>query len=277
MNQKRAVQDIFLQILTIVIVLIMLFPVIWLVSTSLKPESQMFTHPLDVLPRTITLDNFVRIWNITGFQSAFRNSLVVAATTSIAATSVAFLAAFSLSRFKYRLRAVLSLAILGMQTLPGIVVVVPLILILRQIGLTDSLIGLIIAYQLVTVPVATWLLKSYMDDIPIEIDEAALIDGASYFQLLTRILVPLLVPAAAAVGAFSFILAWGEYVFAVSLISSMGNRTLPLALQSAFGQYDIDWGLLNAGGVIISLPPAILFIFFQRYLVSGLTIGGVKG
>ncbi len=266
-----------IQLITILLVFVMLFPLFWLYMTALKPEGQMFGYPLDIIPHEITLDNFARIWNAIGFQDAFRNSLVVASLSSLITTIIALLAAFSLSRFRYPLQNVFSLAILAMQMLPGVLIVVPLIVIMRQLALTNTLQGLIIVTLMVQLPVAVWMLKGYMDDIPKDFDEAALIDGASYFQVMWRVILPLILPAIVAIGAFAFILSWGEYVFALSLITSTGNKTLPLALQAAFGQYTIDWGMLTAGGVIISIPPTILFVVFQRYLVGGLTAGGVKG
>jgi ABC-type glycerol-3-phosphate transport system permease component len=266
-----------LQLLTVLLVGALLFPLFWLYMTALKPEGQMFGYPLDILPRTITFANFGRIWNAIGFQDAFRNSLLVAGISSAITTVIALSAAFSLSRFRYPLQNVFSLAILGMQMLPGVLIVVPLIVIMRGLQLTNTLQGLIIVTLMLQLPVAVWMLKGYMDGIPIDLDEAALIDGATYFQVMWRIVLPLILPALVAIGAFAFILSWGEYVFALSLITSTSNKTLPLALQAAFSQYTIDWGMLTAGGVIISLPPTILFIIFQRYLVSGLTSGGVKG
>lgn len=277
MHRHRPWVDWLLQVVTIVLVLIFLFPVIWLYLTALKPQEQMFNHPLAIVPTSVTFANFASIWGAVGFPTAFRNSLLVASVSSIITTLVALGAAFSLSRFRYPLRDVFSLTILGMQMLPGVVIVIPLIVILRQVGLTNSPWGLIISYLLLELPVAVWMLKGYLDDIPRSIDEAALIDGASHFQVLTRIIVPILAPAVVAVGAFAFMLAWGEYIFALALITSTDAKTLPLALQAAFGQYTIDWGMLTAGGVIIALPPTALFLFFQRYLVSGLTSGSVKG
>jgi ABC-type glycerol-3-phosphate transport system permease component len=267
----------FLQLLTILVVGILLFPLVWLYLTALKPEGQMFGYPLDILPHEVTFANFERIWNAIGFQAAFRNSLVVASVSSSITTVIALMAAFSLSRFRYPLQGLFSLAILAMQMIPGVLIVVPLIVILRQLQLTNTLQGLIVVTLMVQMPVAVWMLKGYMDDIPIDFDEAAMIDGAGHLQVLWRIILPLILPALVAIGAFAFILSWGEYVFALSLITSTDMKTLPLALQAAFGQNTIDWGMLTAGGVIISLPPAILFVVFQRYLVGGLTSGGVKG
>ncbi len=278
MHRSRArLQSLGLDLLAILVVGVLIFPIIWLYLTALKPASDMFNGPWHIIPREVTFDNFRRIWNAVGFQTAFRNSLIVAGVSSIIVTLAGLGAAYSLSRFRYRLQPVFSGAILAVQMLPGIVIVVPLIVILRQLHLTDSLIGLTIAYLLLGLPIAVWMLKGFMDDIPPELDEAATLDGASPVQILTQVIMPLLAPATVAVGAFAFLLAWGEYLFALSLLTSTEVRTLPLALQAAFGQFTIDWGMLTAGGVIISLPPAVLFLFFQRYLVGGLTAGGVKG
>ena len=266
-----------LDALTLIVVLVLIFPIIWLFLTAFKPEDQMFDDPYLVLPRSVTLDNFQRIWGAAGFQIAFRNSLIVSSAVAIIVTLVALGAAFSLSRFRYRLSRSFASAILAVQMVPGIVLVVPLIATMRRLNLADSLFGLIIAYLLLGLPVAVWMLKGYLDDIPIDLDEAALLDGAKPLQVLWQILLPLVTPAVVAVGAFTFLMTWGEYLFAVALITSTDAKTLPLALQAAFGQYSIDWGMLTAGGAIISLPPALLFIIFQRYLVGGLTSGSVKG
>lgn len=276
-KQRRLIKDIGLNTLTVALVLLLIFPIIWLYLTSLKPPGQMFGGPYDLLPKSLTSENITRMWNSVGFKEAFRNSLIVSGASSLIVTTVSLLAAYSLSRFRYRLNGTFSGIILAVQMLPGIVLVVPLIGILRRFGLTDSLQGLTIVYLLLGLPIATWMLKGFLDDIPMEIDQAAMVDGAGPFQTLWQILFPIVAPAVVAVGAFAFLLAWGEYLFALSLITSTDTKTLPLALQAAFGQYSIDWGLLTAGGAIISLPPALLFVIFQRYLVGGLTSGSVKG
>ena len=273
----RRWREFSLDLLAILAVGVLIFPILWLYLTALKPQGQMFGDPLAILPAEVTLDNFRRIWEAVGFQDAFRNSLVVAGASSLVVTTTGLFAAYSLSRFRYPLQSILAIAILAVQMLPGIVIVVPLIVILRRFGLTDSLLGLTIVYLLLGLPIAVWMLKGFLVEIPRELDEAATVDGASPVQALWQIIMPLMAPATVAVGAFAFLLAWGEYLFALALITSTETKTLPLALQAAFGQYTIDWGMLTAGGVIISLPPAMLFLFFQRYLVGGLTAGGVKG
>ncbi len=276
MTNKR-LKNLAFDTVTVGLVLLYLFPIIWLYSASLKPTADIVGAPFDLLPRTVTLSNFSRMWSAVGFQSALRNSLVVSFATAVVVTSIALLAAFSLSRFRYRLQGAFATTILAMQMLPGIVMVVPLIVILRRMNLTDNIFGLMIAYLLLGLPVAVWMLKGYMDEIPPALDEAAMIDGATDWQVLTRIVIPLMAPATVAVAAFTFMLAWGEYLFALSLMTSTEAKTLPLALQAALGRYTIDWGMLTAGGVLISIPPTVLFIYFQRYLIGGLTSGSVKG
>lgn len=274
---RKSIVSRLLDLLTCVFVFLLIFPVIWLFLTAVKTQADMFGDPYQLIPRSITFDNFTRMWRSAGFQDAFKNSLIVAAMTALIVTSVASGAAFSLSRFRYRLNGAFANMILAVQMIPGIVLVVPLIGTLRRVHLTDNLIGLVLTYLLIGLPIATWMLKGYLDEIPKDLDEAALVDGASSTQVLRQVLFPLMAPASVAVGAFVFLLSWGEYLFAVSLITSTDKKTLPLALQGAFGQYSIDWGMLLAGGAIICLPPALLFIFFQRFLVGGLTAGGVKG
>lgn len=276
-SRRPRLRSFALDALSVAVVGVFVFPIVWLYLTALKPREQMFGGPLAILPTEVTLANFERIWTAVGFQAAFRNSLIVAGASALIVTFAGLCAAYSLSRFRYRGSGAFSGAILAVQMLPGIVIVAPLVLTLRQLGLTDRLLGLTIAYLLLGLPIATWMLKGYMDDIPRDLDEGATIDGASPLQVLLQIILPLMAPATVAVAAFAFLLAWGEYLFALSLMTSSDSRTLPLALQAAFGQFTIDWGMLTAGGVIISLPPAILFLYFQRYLVGGLTSGSVKG
>ncbi len=277
MAREGRLRSALLSALTVAVVLLYLFPILWLYLAAIKPPADIVGAPFDLFPHSVTLDNFVRIWNSVGFQTALRNSLAVSFATAVVVTSIALMAAFSLSRFRYRLQGSFATAILAMQMLPGIVIVVPLIVILRGVHLTDNLVGLMIAYLLLGLPVAVWMLKGYMDDIPPALDEAAMIDGATPWQVLTRVVIPLMAPATVAVAAFTFMLAWGEYLFALSLLTSTESKTLPLALQAAVGRYTIDWGMLTAGGVLISIPPTVLFIYFQRYLIGGLTAGGVKG
>ena len=258
-------------------VLFALFPLFWLLKISFTPGPLLYSEGIRLWPSATTLDNFRFVVLQSHFPWFFANSLTVSAATAALVTVLAGAAGYALSRFSFRAKPAIAFLLLLTQMFPLVMLIPPIYRLMTPLGLTDSLLGLTIVYLLLGLPIATWMLKGYMDDIPSELDEAATVDGASVGQVLRQVILPLMAPATVAVGAFAFLLSWGEYLFAIALLTSTDKRTLPLALQAAFGQYTIDWGLLTAGGVIISLPPAILFLFLQRYLVGGLTAGGVKG
>jgi ABC-type glycerol-3-phosphate transport system permease component len=258
----------------IVAAVIFLAPIVWMYVASLRPDYDIRSG--GVIPTRLTLVNFQNLFGLGVVQQAFLNSTIVAAISSVVVTIVATLAAYSLSRFSFRGKPLAGgLLIIG-QLVPGLVVLVPLIVAFRQLGLTDSLAGLTIAHLTLGIPIAVLLLRNYLADIPVSLEEAAIVDGCTRIGALFRIVLPLLKPALAAVTAFSFILSWGEYVLALSLITTEGTKTLPLAMQSLFALHNTDLGLVMAFGVVISLPVGILFMFIQRSFVSNLGTGGVK-
>jgi|NGEPerStandDraft_6_1074524.scaffolds.fasta_scaffold73808_2 ABC-type glycerol-3-phosphate transport system permease component len=257
---------------------VFLSPLIWVYLASVTPSNELassWTGVFDV--RHYTLDAFSRVWNGFGFSQAFANSTLVSASVAVCTVALCSLPAYALSRYTFRGRTSLAMAILLGQLVPGIVVVIPIVVLLRNIHLTDSLIGLAGVYTVSDIPLGVWLLRGFLDAIPRELDEAALVDGGGLLTILRHVILPLALPGIITVGAFTFMTAWGEYLFALSLITSNQNWTLPLALQEAFGRNGLDLGVLTAGGVIASLPVAIMFMFVQRSLVSGLVAGGVKG
>src|SRR5690606_21721931 len=166
---------------------------------------------------------------------------------------------------------------LGTQMLPSLAVLVPLVVIVRQLGLTNTLTALIFTHLALGMPIAVWMLKGYIDAIPKELEEAAMIDGCGRIGALTRVVIPLIRPAIIAVGTFAFVLSWGEYLMALALISKADVRTLPLALQGLFDPYSFSWGQVMAGGTGIALPAILLFLIFRTQLVGGLLAGGVTG
>lgn len=249
-------------------------PILWMYVASLRPNLDIRTGSL--IPGRLTLDNYVNLFSLGVVQQAFLNSTIVAATSSVAVTVVSTAAAYGLSRFRFRGRGTTGAFLLAGQLVPGLVVLVPLVVAFRQLGLANSLLGLTIAHLTIGIPTAVLLLRNYLAAIPVSLEEAALVDGATRFGALVRIVLPLLRPALAAVTAFSFILSWGEYVLALSLITDDAAKTLPLAMQSLFQLYGVDLGLVMAFGVVISLPVAVLFAFIQRSFVSNLGTGGVK-
>jgi ABC-type glycerol-3-phosphate transport system permease component len=273
-QRRRRRRTWFLAVAQLATLAIVLLPVLWLYLASLRTNADIRTGSL--LPEALTLENFSRLLRSDSFARPFLNSLIVAFAVAMLTVVVSTMAAYGLARFRFRGRGLVGGIVLGALMVPWVVALVPLIVMLREVHLADTLQGLVVAHLILGIPVATWLLRSYIDDVPAELEEAALVDGCTRWGALWRIVVPLIRPAIAAVGAFSFILSWGEYLIALSLLTSDQTRTLPLAMQGLFELHDVDLGVLMAFGVVISLPVAVMFIGVQRQLVSGLTAGGVK-
>jgi ABC-type glycerol-3-phosphate transport system permease component len=205
------------------------------------------------------------------------NSLLVATVTATVATSLSAFAGYSLARFQFPGRGFFGVLILVTQMLPGIAVIIPLFIWFKQFQLVDTYWALLIAYNAFAIPFSTWMLRGFFASIPRELEEAALIDGAGLVGAFLRIVVPLSLPGLLATAIFAFIISWHEFLFAVTFTNSAEIRTLTVGIAAMRGKDVIDWGLLNSGVVITTIPVAILFGFVQRYLVQGLTAGAVKG
>jgi ABC-type glycerol-3-phosphate transport system permease component len=264
-----------LDLVTVVVVLVLLFPILWVFIASVRPDDDIMSGSL--LPARLTFAHFAAVFARADFVVALRNSLIVGIVVALLTVAIAVPAAYSLSRFRYRGRDALGSLILGTQMLPGVAVLVPIVVIVRTLGLTNTLTALIIVHLALGLPVAVWMLRGYIEAVPRELEEAAMIDGSSRVGAMLRITFPLVRPAVIAVGTFAFVLSWGEYLMALSLISKTDVKTLPLALQALFDPYSFSWGAVMAGGVVIALPVVILFLIFRNQLVGGLTAGGVKG
>ena len=256
------------------VVLILLAPIIWMYVAAFRPDLDIRSGRL--LPRSLTFGNFTALFGYDVVKTAFVNSVLVAAAVSVVTTCAAVAAAYAIARLRFRGKGPTLALVLIAQLVPGLVVLVPLVVVMRQLGLADSLVGLGIAHLTLGLPIAVMLLRNYLADIPKSLEEAAMIDGCSVLGALWRVILPLLKPAIVAVTAFSFILSWGEYLLALSLISTDSQKTLPLAMQSLFQLNTVDLGVVMAFGVLISFPVALLFMVIQRNLVSNLAMGGVK-
>jgi ABC-type glycerol-3-phosphate transport system permease component len=263
-----------LAVAQLAVLVIVLLPILWLYVAALRTNGDIRSGRL--LPGGLTLANFGHLFSATGFPRAFVNSTLVALSVAMVTTLTAAMAAYSLARFSFRGRGAVGILLLGAQMVPTLVVLVPLIVVLREAHLANTLQGLALAHLTLGIPVATWLLRSYIEDLPRELEEAALVDGCSRWGALRHVVIPLLRPGIAAVAVFAFILSWGEYLIALALLTGEDTKTLPLAMQGLFELHDIDLGALMAFGVAISLPVALLFAAVQRHLVSGLTAGGIR-
>jgi len=256
--------------------LVLIFPVLWMVMSSFKPTKEIFSVVPQIFPKNPTLTNYVTLLTETTFLQSLVNSLIVAVSTAATAVLVSTLFAYALSRFHMIGRTAIFATLFTTQVFPSFLLLIPIFLIFNRLHLSDTLLGLVLTHLTFAIPFSTMLLKSYFDALPVEIEQAALMDGCSPLGVIFRVVVPIAKPALAAVGLFSFILSWQELLFALTLIQSPDLRTLPVALNLMVGENAVLWGPLMAGATLMTLPAVVLFLTFQRHLVAGLTAGSVK-
>jgi multiple sugar transport system permease protein len=254
-----------------------LFPLFWLLKVSLTPNDLLYTEGVRMWPSRITFDHFAFVLKHSDFPIFFRNSLIVAGSTAIVVTILASLSGYALSRFTFRGKYWMVGLMLLTQMFPLVMLVAPIFKILSPLGLTNSLTGLVIVYTAFNVPFATFLMQSFFDGIPKDLEEAAMIDGATQFVAFRQIILPLTLPGIAATLGFVFTAAWSELLFALMLISSNSASTFPVGLLTFVSKFSVDFGQMMAAGVLALIPACIFFLLIQRYLVQGLTAGAVKG
>lgn len=256
-------------------------PFLWMISSSFKKSGEIFTYPPVWIPREPTLEGYTNlgaqdIFADVGFSRFVSNSLFVALVTSFVCLILASMAAYSLSRFRFRGNRLLRYTILLSQMLPGALLLMPIYLFMKDVKLLDTLWALIITYVSFALPFNTYILKGYFDTIPPDLDEAAIIDGCTRLQALFRVVLPLAAPGLAATATQVFIMGWNEFMFALVFLNSYQKWTMPLALGSFRGQYLVDWGFLFAGSTLVTLPALILFLVLQKWLATGFVAGAMK-
>lgn len=264
-------------LLTVLILVVVCFPLYWMLITSLKPLDEIFDVPPTLFPAQSTLANYINLFRITDFGRLFLNSLKVSAGTTILALLVATLGAYSLTRFEYPGRELFSRTILFAYMFPGVLMIIPLVVIFSQLRLTNTHSGLILANTTFALPFSLWVLRSFFQGIPLDLEEAAMIDGAGRLGAFLDVVLPQAMPGIIATGIFTFIWSWNEYLFALILISTESLKTLPPGMMNFISATNIDWGLVMAASVLVTLPMAIVFMFVQKHLVTGIGAGGVKG
>ncbi|MGB5839571.1 MAG: carbohydrate ABC transporter permease [Brucella anthropi] len=258
-------------------VLFALFPIFWLVKVSVTPNDLLYSEGVRLWPSRMTFDHFSHVLNNSSFPLFFRNSLIVSGSTAIIVTLLASLSGYALSRFNFRAKYWIVALMLLTQMFPLVMLIAPIYKIMAPLGLTNSLIGLIIVYSAFNVPFATFLMQSFFDGIPKDLEEAAKIDGATQFMAFRQIILPLTLPGIAATLGFVFTAAWSELLFALMLISGNDSATFPVGLLSFVSKFSVDFGQMMAAGVLALIPACLFFFLIQRYLVQGLTAGAVKG
>lgn len=252
-----------------------LFPFYWLFVSSITDSSQLFDGAL--FPSLFTLDSYIQLFSTTPVFTWMANSMLVSAVVTVMTVVISVLGAYSLAFFTTPIGQAAGKLILFTYMFPGVVIVVPAYSMLSRLGLVDNILGLVLVELVLTVPFCIWMLRSFFLQVPREIFEAGRIDGASHLRVLWSLLLPVVRPGVIAIAVFAFIFSWNEYLFPLVLITSEGEKTLPLGVAGFMGHLTVQWGPLLASGVVAVIPVLVLFLFLQRYLVEGLMAGAVKG
>ncbi|WP_416797526.1 carbohydrate ABC transporter permease [Ciceribacter azotifigens] len=258
-------------------VAVALFPLFWLLKVSVTPNRLLYSEGVRMWPSEMTLEHFTFVIAHSAFPTFFKNSLIVSGATAAVVTVLASLSGYALSRFSFRAKYWIVALMLLTQMFPLVMLVAPIFKMLSPLGLTNSLTGLVIVYSAFNVPFATFLMQSFFDGIPKDLEEAAMIDGATQFVAFRQIILPLTLPGIAATLGFVFTAAWSELLFALMLISGNDAATFPVGLLSFVSKFSVDFGQMMAAGVLALIPACLFFLLIQRYLVQGLTAGAVKG
>ena len=260
----------------VALALLILVPFFWMVSVSLKPASEPFAIPARLWPDNPTLENYVTAFR-PEFRVYFMNSIIVSLSTVAIVVSLALLAAYTFTRNQTRVILFLMALVIAAQMFPASAIIIPIYKMMREAGLLNTYLSLILAYITVTLPVAIWMLRAFMARLPVELDEAAAVDGCGPFRTFFSVILPLCKPGIVATAVFVLIVTWQEFLFALSFTSTKDMRTLPVGMNDFIGQYGIRYGELMASSVLISIPVVAVFFLLQRQFVAGLTAGAVKG
>jgi len=259
--------------------LLLFLPLYWLLITSIKPNQAAFKVPPELFPSEPTLESYIsQLQDRAGFLTYFLNSVIASTFATLLSITVSVFAGYAFSRFRFPAKRAVLVFILASQMFPLVVLLVGIYILFRQLNLLDTYLGLILAFTSFSLPFSIWMMSGFFDTVPPELEQAAMVDGATRLQALLRVILPLVGPGVIAVGLYSFLNAWNNLLFALSLTSSQNMRTIPPGfLLTYVGEFQYQWADAMAGSVMVSLPMIVVFIFLQRYLIRGMTAGAVKG
>jgi ABC-type glycerol-3-phosphate transport system permease component len=252
-------------------------PLLWMLSTSLKPPREVFATPPTLIPSAPTFENFERLLTSTAFLTYFWNSVVVAGLTVLLTMAVGAAGAYSLTRFRFPGREAVARTILCTYMFAPIMIVIPIYILARRLGIVNTHTALVLSYSSFCLPFSLWLLRAFFQGIPLELEEAAQVDGAGRPRAVLYVVAPLALPGLIATAIFTFTLAWNDYIFTRILIASDELKTLPVGVQDLFSAAVVDWGLVMAAGMLITIPALAFFMAVQRHLIAGWGTGGLKG
>lgn len=277
LHRTRPTAAVLRHVLLTVGALIMLTPFVYMVSTSFKSQAYVLTIPPQFIPNPATLDNYVQVLTTQNFAAYFMNSVIVSVTATAISVLLSSMMAYAFARFRFPGRELLFRLVLVGLMVPAMMLIIPQFILAKQLGLIDTLQGLIVFYVAASISLNTFLLRGFFASIPGELDDAMQVDGANAWTRYWRLVMPLSTPALATTTIFTFLATWDEFAWALTIINDPAKRTLPLAIQLFQGQNATQWGLVFAASVVAVVPVIVVFLIFQKYFVQGLTSGAVKG
>ena len=277
LSRKRLAGTIAHRLAVLVYIVVALFPLFWLLKVSVTPDKLLYSEGVRLWPSAVSFEHYAFVLRHSDFPLFFRNSLIVSLSTAVLVTLIAAAAGYAMSRFSFRGKLWFVGLMLVTQMFPLVMLIAPIFKMLAPLGLTNSLSGLVLVYTAFNVPFAVFLMQSFFDAVPKDLEEAAMIDGATRFMAFRQIIVPLTLPGMAATLGFVFTAAWSELLFALMLISKVGASTFPVGLLSFVSKFGVNFGQMMAAGVMALIPAVLFFLLIQRFLVQGLTAGAVKG
>ena len=257
------------------ILMFALAPYLWMVLTSVKPNEAISIFPVQYLPERVTLEHYSVLLAKTSFVANLGHSLLISIGAVSLGLGVSVPAAYAFSRYRFRGRKAALVLFLVINMVPVVLLIIPLFVLMRSFGLLDTHLGIVLGHATFAIPFSVWMMTSYFNALPIELDEAALVDGATRLQTIRHVVLPLAMPGIVTTGIYIFVNSWNEYLFAM-MLSGQSVKTVTVALQSFIGEFTVQWGLLTAAGTLIAIPVTVLFLIIQRRLVGGLTAGAVK-
>ena len=277
MTPRRFLRLFFTYLTLLIFAIIAVYPILQVITISLRPADRLLSTSLEIIPQNATWRNYIELFRDRPFLVWMGNSLFVSLVVTMTGVVLAAMAGYAFSRFRFIGKNIGLLSLLTTQMFPATMLLLPLYIMLIKLGLINTYLGVIVIYAATALPFTIWTMKGYYDTIPFSLEEAARIDGCNQFQAFYKIILPLATPALVITALFSFMTAWAEYLVAAQILQDSGLWTLPLGLKSFESNMSTEWGLYGASSIIVTVPVVILFLALSKYLVSGLTLGSVKG
>jgi len=277
MNTKKLLRQILTYMFLLAFTAIAVYPILQVVTISLRPADRLLSTSLEIIPENATLGNYLELFEDRPFMLWMWNSIIVSLVVTLTGVTLASTTGYAFSRFQFIGKKIGLLSLLTTQMFPATMLLLPLYIVLIRLGLINTYMGVIVIYTATALPFTIWTMKGYYDTIPYSLEEAARIDGCNQFQAFYKVILPLAAPALVITALFSFMTAWSEYLVAAQVLQDSDLWTLPLGLKSFEANMSTEWGLYGASSIIVTIPVVVLFLALSRYLVSGLTLGSVKG